>query len=206
MLAAIKTYVDSLPDQFNTISSDRKMILDKLAAHISSRLTEKQPVNLLYVCVHNSRRSHFGQVWAQVAATYYNIRGIRTFSAGTEVTAIHPNTVAALKRAGFEAGSDGKENNPVYKLTYSKDQPEITCFSKHHEDPSIPHTSLVAIMTCGEAETECPFVPGTDYKASTTYEDPKSSDGTARMESVYDTRCRQIATEIFYMFSQIKTN
>jgi len=36
------------------------------------------------------------------------------------------------------------------------------------------------------------------------YQDPKAFDNTAQQNEKYDERCRQIAREMFYVFSQIK--
>lgn len=68
----IETTLKSL--DFTTISSERKEILQPLVDFIQSKVTDKKEIRLNLICTHNSRRSHLSQVWAQTAATYYNIR------------------------------------------------------------------------------------------------------------------------------------
>jgi hypothetical protein len=58
-------------------------------------------------------------------------------------------------------------------------------------------------MTCSDAEENCPFIPGVDFRIATTYDDPKVSDNTSMQDSTYDERCRQIAREVFYVFSKL---
>ena len=86
MYAFIKKYCDDLIVEFDTISKERKVLLAKIAAYIISKIKEDKPINLVYICTHNSRRSHFGQIWAQVAAHYYHIKNVNSFSGGTEAT------------------------------------------------------------------------------------------------------------------------
>jgi protein-tyrosine phosphatase/arsenate reductase len=45
---------------------------------------------------------------------------------------------------------------------------------------------------------------GAASRVSTPYEDPKAFDGTAEESKMYDARCKQIATETFYVFSKVK--
>mgnify|MGYP001823216663 FL=1 len=69
-----------------------------------------------------------GQIWAQAAAFYYGIEGIRTFSGGTAASAFNPNAVKAIADAGFEIKSDGKPDNPVYEVRFAHDQAPMQVF------------------------------------------------------------------------------
>ncbi|MDQ3048301.1 MAG: protein-tyrosine-phosphatase [Bacteroidota bacterium] len=203
MLSEIKTYCDQLIKEFDQIPPLRKEQLGKLTEYVSSRLVLNQEIRLIYVCTHNSRRSHFGQVWGKVAASYYQIENISTYSGGTEATAFHPNAIAALKRVGFRIEPDSEKVNPIYKVVYDDNDPAIKCFSKVYDDPANPTSEFAAIMTCGHAESNCPFIPEVDLRIAITYEDPKAFDNTSQQDSMYDERCRQIALEALYVFSGI---
>lgn len=196
----IKTYCDSLISQFDEIPNQRKVILQKIAAYMVSKKNEDLPIKLVYICTHNSRRSHFGQVWSAVAASYFNIKNVSTYSGGTEATAFNPNAIAALERIGFTIKKDGRATNPIYNVQYG-DGLGVTCFSKVYNDEVNPKTNFAAIMTCSDAEENCPFIPGVELRIGTTYDDPKAFDGTALQNSKYDERCRQIALETLYAFS-----
>jgi arsenate reductase len=79
-------------------------------------------------------------------------------------------------------------------------------FSKTIDHSSLPAKNFVAIMTCSEAEQNCPFVPGAELRVSTTYEDPKIFDGTEEQDEKYIERSLQIARENLYIFSNIQTS
>jgi protein-tyrosine-phosphatase len=160
--------------------------------------------SLIFICTHNSRRSHYGQIWAAVASEYYNIPR-QTFSGGTEATAFHPNAVESLRRAGFNIHSPSSEN-PKIEVGFAENKDPLICFSKKYDAPSNPSDSFVAIMTCDEANEACPVVSGADFKFSLTYSDPKISDGTEKESETYDERCFQIASEMFYLFNKIATH
>ena len=60
-------------------------------------------------------------------------------------------------------------------------------------------------MTCSDADENCPFIPGTEMRIPVRYEDPKEFDGTPEESLRYDERSRQIASEMFFVFSQVKS-
>lgn len=142
------------------------------------------------------------QLWAGLAAHYYGLNMIETFSGGTEATAFNPNAVDAMIRAGFKVVNPGG-NNPKYEVHYSENESPFICYSKTFDDSVNPDADFVAVMTCSDADENCPFVPGTDFRISVTYRDPKESDGTDMESQTYDERCKQIATEMFYMMSLV---
>jgi protein-tyrosine phosphatase/arsenate reductase len=200
----IQTTCNQLVNEFDQISASRKEILEKIAVYIQNKINDSQPIRLVYVCTHNSRRSHFGQIWGKVAASYFGITSVQTFSAGTESTAMHPNTVNALKTIGFHILSDLNGDNPHYSISFSEDEETLVGFSKTLDDVSLPKTHFAAIMTCSEAEENCPFVPGAELRISTTYDDPKVFDGTMEQDEKYIERSLQIARDNLYVFSLVK--
>ena len=60
-------------------------------------------------------------------------------------------------------------------------------------------------MTCSQADGGCPFIAGADKRIAITYEDPKAFDNSAQQAQKYYERSLQIATELFYVFSKIKS-
>jgi len=202
MLENIKRLCVELVDEFDQIPAERKDLLGQMAAYISGELALNNPVQLTYVCTHNSRRSHFGQIWSQVAAIFFGIP-VQTFSAGSEVTAFNPNAIEALRSQGFNIESESAENNPMH-LVYVNDDVAIRCFSKEIGHQENPQRDFIAVMTCSEADTNCPFVPGAKKRFSTTYDDPKMYDATPLQAEKYRERSRQIGRESLYMYSLVK--
>lgn len=204
MYNLIEKYCLGLISEFDQIPEGRKYILETISKYINEKLINNVTTNLIYICTHNSRRSHFGQIWARVAANYYNVKDVNSYSGGTEATAFHVNAIGALKRIGFEVEETKPGTNPHYQVVFSGDAEPIECFSKVYNDPTNPQHGFAAIMTCGDAEENCPFIPGVELRMATTYEDPKAFDQTVWCNEKYDERCRQIAREVFYVFSKVK--
>jgi protein-tyrosine-phosphatase len=195
-------YIQAVLPGIDTIPDDRKEELRKLAAFVRAKTEAGAPAELLFICTHNSRRSQMGQIWAATAAAWYGVRGVRTFSGGTEATAFNPRAVAAMRRAGFQIdGPDG--TNPHYRVTYTSDGPPLEAFSKKFVDPPNPQSDFAAVMTCGVADKACPIVHGAALRVPLHYEDPKDADGTPAEAATYDARARQIATEMFFLFAQV---
>ncbi|MEQ9423924.1 MAG: protein-tyrosine-phosphatase [Cyclobacteriaceae bacterium] len=183
------------------ITEERKVQLQVLINYISEKYANGQEIKLNFICTHNSRRSQFGQIWAQVAA-YYNGIEAKCYSGGTEITAFNEKAVSTLKNAGFKIAMKGDEN-PLYDVFYSEDVAPVGMFSKVYDDATNPTSGFAAVMTCSHAEENCPFVAGTEKRISLNYDDPKEFDGTAQEVAKYHERSMQIASEMFYVFSQI---
>lgn len=194
---------ESLTKDSELIADDRKDLLNELSIYIKEKLISKKEVNLIFICTHNSRRSQMAQIWAQAAAYYFGITGIKTFSGGTQRTAFNPSAVDALKSSGFKINLDKKGKNPKYMVRFAKKVNPLLCFSKEYNHKKNPSEGLVAIMTCSDADEACPIVKGADYRTSIKYEDPKKSDGTDKQSEVYYERNIQIGREMFYVFGKV---
>ncbi len=190
--------------QFAAIPKERKDELNKLSAYIQLNVDKKLPVQLTFICTHNSRRSHFAQIWAQTAAAYYGITKVYCYSGGTEITAFNPNAVKALQKLGFEIKQLTDGTNPHYEVKYGANYPALDAYSKKYADAPNPSKEYGAVLSCSQADASCPIVFGADGRFKVPYEDPKLSDGTNQQEKVYQERSLQIATEMMYIFSLIK--
>lgn len=183
-----------------SISEERKKVLRPLVLYIQRCVQESKTCNLNFICTHNSRRSQFGQIWAKVASEYFGISA-NCFSGGMEVTAFNERAVESLKRSGFKISSKGKDN-PIYTVSFSEDSDPIACFSKLYDDRVNHVENFAAVMTCDHAEENCPFIPGAEVRIPLHYKDPKEFDGTDLEGKKYDERSMQIASEMFYVFSE----
>ncbi|HEY9220908.1 MAG TPA: protein-tyrosine-phosphatase [Lutibacter sp.] len=188
----------------DAISNERKQILQPLIDYIQTKVTENKNANLNFICTHNSRRSHLSQVWAQAAAHFYNLKNVYCYSGGTEATALFPMAAKTLEKAGFkiEVLSEGK--NPVYAIKFDENKHPIIGFSKTFDDAFNPQSEFAAIMTCSDADANCPFIPGAEKRIPVKYDDPKAFDNTPQQAEKYEERSNQIAAEMLYVFSKIK--
>lgn len=190
---------------FESIPQERKLILQPLIDFIQNKVTLKQEIRLNLICTHNSRRSHLSQVWAQTAAAHYAIQNVFCYSGGTEATALFPAAARTLEHSGFKIKSIAAGNNPIYAIKYAENEPPIIGFSKTYDDDFNPKSEFAALLTCSQADAGCPFIAGAEKRIAIPFEDPKAFDQTPHQAEKYQERSIQIATEMFYAFSQIKS-
>jgi arsenate reductase len=198
----ISLYIDEL--NTNTISEERKKTLQPLVDFIQEKTTKKEKIRLNFICTHNSRRSHLGQIWACTMAYYFNINNVATYSGGTEATALYPKISEILKNSGFNIESISEFNNPIYAIKFGENSQPIIGFSKNFDANFNPKSDFVAIMTCSSADVGCPFIPGASLRIPITYEDPKTFDNSPLQDEKYSERSKQIATELKYVFALIQ--
>lgn len=184
------------------INAERFPQLRAMVDFVQNKLDNELPIQLNFICTHNSRRSQLAQIWAQTISAYFGIETL-CFSGGVEITAFNENAVNAIKAAGFKIESTGN-TNPIYEVSYSDSPPNIKAFSKKFDDAPNPNSGFAAIMTCSHADENCPFIPGAEIRIPLRYDDPKAFDGTDLMEAKYLERSKEIATEMLYVFSKIK--
>lgn len=203
MAPNLEKYISGLKTEFELIHQERKVILGQLAEFIRTNIRSKGKADLIFICTHNSRRSHMSQVWAQVAAHHYGIRQVNSYSGGTEATAMFHMAAYALSKAGIEIKKLSEGNNPVHSIKYHPDEPAIIGFSKKYSDSFNPQAGYAAIITCTDADTNCPIIPEAAQRISLPFNDPKAFDGTPQQEEKYVERCQEIAREMFYAFSLV---
>jgi arsenate reductase len=202
LFVEIESTINAL--NIEAIRTKRKEILQPLVAFIQTKVNEQKEIRLNLICTHNSRRSHLSQVWAQTAASFFNIKNVFCYSGGTEVTAMFPMVAETLVKQGFITKIISDTKNPIYAIKYAENEPPIIGFSKIYDDAFNPKSEFAAIMTCSDADIQCPFIAGAEKRFPFTFEDPKVYDNTPQQAEKYLERCEQIAAEMIYVFSQIK--
>lgn len=197
-------YLDEQRTAFTKVPEARRSDLAHGASYIRGCLSESRLARLTFICTHNSRRSHLSQIWAQVAAAYYGLEGVETFSGGTEATAFNPRAVAAMRRCGLKITTDDANAvNPRYSVFISDTSTPQVCFSKVYTQSPNPTSGYCAVMTCSQADDACPIVMGCDLRLPIRYEDPKVADDTEFEAQRYDERCAQICCEMLLMMSLV---
>ncbi len=186
-----------------SVSEERKEVLLPLIDYIQNKVNSKEEIRLNFICTHNSRRSHLSQIWAQTMAFQFGIKNVVCYSGGTEATAMFPKVGEILVNQGFEILQLSESKNPVYAIKFSENEQPIIGFSKTFDDDFNPKSEFVAIMTCSSADEGCPFIAGAEIRLPIRYNDPKEFDGTEFMNEKYTERSLEIASEMYYVFSEI---
>jgi arsenate reductase len=201
---------DLIEDIKNTkVPDERQEILAPVIKYIIQTQKDKGLTQLNFICTHNSRRSQFAQVWAHIAADHFRVK-VNCYSGGVEITACNERTIASVERFGLSITNNQLSNtistNPKYEITFDKKHQPVICFSKLFNDVSSPRDNFATIMTCSDADKNCPVIPGAENRFSIRYEDPKKFDDTNLEEIMYDERSMQIATEMFHLFKLVKND
>ena len=200
--ATIERLAAAAVDYPQTADPERLAELNALAEWIAKQPADT-PTELIFICTHNSRRSHMGQIWAQAAAYHHGLLHVRTYSGGTEATAFNPRAVTALRDLGVGIHTpDPTATNPTYAIHLQPDKPATSAWSKVYNDTANPQRGFAAVMTCSSADEACPVVFGADSRFAIPYVDPKAADGTSEEAATYLERAEQIGTEMFYVMAQ----
>jgi arsenate reductase (thioredoxin) len=203
MSQTIEQYLEKVRVASGKIPQHRQVALKELVNYV---IKKKAKCGLVYVCTHNSRRSQLAQVWSFIISRNFGFHDVRSFSAGTEVTAFNQRALDALDRAGVTIEQVSGGENPQYRIHSSDDARTLLTFSKLIEDPINPHNNFATIMTCSTADDNCPVIAEADQRIPLRYADPKASDDSPEEKATYDERCFQIASEMMFVFSEVKRN
>lgn len=201
MFQKLKDYINSL--EVESIPFERKQVLAPFIDYLHEQVNTSQSISLIFICTHNSRRSHFSQIWAQAMSEYFGFHQITCYSGGTAATTVYPMTIQVLEAAGFHITKLSEEMNPIIALKYSDRKHPVIFFSKTYNHVFNPSIKFTALMTCSDADEKCPFIPGAEKRLVLNYEDPKKFDNSPEEEKKYEERSQQIATEMYYVFSKI---
>ncbi|MFO0923801.1 MAG: protein-tyrosine-phosphatase [Pirellulales bacterium] len=198
-------YVATRLGEFSMISAARAADLKKIAKYVRDHLNRSLPAKLTFICTHNSRRSQWAQVWAQLGVGLFRLPHIEIYSGGIEVAAFHRRAIQALERAGFQVEARADGTNPLYAVRAAEDLSATECYSKRFDHAPNPEKGYAAILTCAQADDACPAVMSCDLRVPLRFDDPRQADSTQDENVVYDERCQQIAREMLFLFSIVAT-
>ena len=199
----LQNYTAERINEFDNIPEERKTQLQEIGSFLISSLDHHEKFSALFVCTHNSRRSHLADTWFKYGLVYYGIHSFSSYSGGTEATAFNENAISALRRAGFTIEYDESSENPIVSITPGN-FPVWKMQSKKYTHKINPQTDFVAIMVCSDADRSCPIVEGAEGRFSLPYNDPRYYDNTPAMEFQYDKTVVEIATEMLYLADYLK--
>jgi arsenate reductase len=196
----LQQYISKLELEFDLIPESRKQELKNLSLCIKESLVLFGRADLTVICTHNSRRSQLGQLWIKVAALYYGIENIHTFSGGTEATAFNIRMVNALKDFGFNVKALDETLNPKYHIKLAEnDETMDVLYSKVYSESYNPQQNFIAIMVCNSADQGCPIVAGAFKRVSLPYHDPKAFDDTELEKEKYLEKVSEIGREMLFI-------
>jgi len=197
----LAAWLDARAAEIGSIPADRRSRLGPLIDHVAEGRRAAEPARLVFICTHNSRRSHMAHLLAAAAAVRAGVEA-RTFSGGTEATAFEPRAIAALRRTGMDLEVAGDGSNPLVLASLGPGLARIECTSKVHDHPVNPREGFAAVMVCDSADAACPFVAGAERRVALPFEDPKAADDTPDEAATYDARCCEIGRAMVLLMDE----
>lgn len=204
MYREIKKYIALLEEE--QISVSRRTKLQPLIDFIRKKRSNNEMIRVNFICTHNSRRSHLAQIWMQTLAHYYVLDGILCYSGGTESTAVFPVIIDTMEEIGFKIEKLDQTKNAIYGVKFADNEVPVLAFSKEYDHFFNPVSDFAAVMTCEQADAECPLVHGAENRIPIPYDDPKIYDDTPVQKEKYLERSTQIAAELAYVVRQVMEN
>ena len=202
----IATLCEQWKQEFDLIPDARKVQLGRLSNYMNEKRKAGLAAHIIVICTHNSRRSHFGQLSLALAADYYQLSNIRTYSGGTEATAFNPRAVTALQAMGFQITTvEATASNPIYLVKWQAKMLAYQAFSKKYETAPNPQADFGAVLVCTQADKSCPVVLGCDFRIALPFEDPKAYDNTELETTKYQERFLQIGREMCFVMYNVAT-
>lgn len=198
----VKDFIEKVDGLKSALAPERVSQLDTLATIIGEDLVKGNSV-VKFICTHNSRRSQTAEFMLDVMAREYGLN-ITALSAGTEATAFEPRMVNAIQQEGFELLEYGQKPNPLY--IYRVNNNDLYYFSKKYDEQLIDYGDSIMVTVCGDADENCPVLPGTHTRYHLAYNDPKKFDGTSKESEAYADKVIEIGTEMLYLVQKIKSS
>lgn len=200
MKLSIQKYCERRLAELDWIDETRKQELAKLTAYI--RYKESDPIHLVFIDNDNARGSLFAQVWAKVAARYFGLEHVETYSAGNNATEIAGNFVYTLLSLQFDLFVEGDEVNSRHFFVFDNRKNACICFAKPIDHYSIPLENFGTIDTNPTRMNI--ILAGSELQVHFPYTDPQTSDGTSEAQQNYRQFSNEIAREMLYLFSRLK--
>jgi len=182
----------------DSISKKRLEILNKILNETNKYTINKNYPNIIFICTQNSRRSQFAETWAHTFNFIFK-KNIKIYSGGTSKGKLNSRTINVLKTNGFKV----KKESNKYFLNFSENYNSVPLHSKHINELYLKD-NFITIMTCSDADKNCPVISNSLSKILLSYEDPKKFDDTNQETNKYIETSQQIALELFYIFKNLK--
>ena len=186
-------------NDFSIITRARKALLLLIANNLNTDILYAEPIKLLFICTHNSRRSQLAEMLTDLLARHYDLP-VEAYSGGTESTAFYHRMIEALEDFGMEFISSGEDDNPIYHL---RDYPSKKYYSKGFDAAENPSKNFFAFMVCDHADELCPIVNGAKYRFPLKFKDPKAFDDSKDVKEAYRNKVIEIGTELNFIFQML---
>lgn len=139
---------------------------------------DHEPIRVLFLCTHNSARSQI----AEALLRHMGGADFAAFSAGTEVTRVHPLALRVLEEHGIDT----------------------TGLASKHLQQYIGEQFAVVITVCDRANESCPIFPGDPERIHWSIPDPSAMEGAEEKQLTAFRQVRQYLNQRLLLFIEVQ--
>jgi len=199
----LNEYVRDFPEEFRKISEERRFRLNEIVYFLEEQRQQGSPWQITFISTNESSVGHMAQAWSKAAAYYFGFNQYQAYSGGLNPDEISDNTIIALEKAGFIVYRSKVGAIKVYRIKYSYNLDPVIAFPKKLYHSKNPGDNFMAVILDGNADLNIKNVRGTYNRLFLEYEDPQGYEGSDLEDVKFNESCKQVAVEMFYVFSQL---
>jgi hypothetical protein len=200
----LNEYVRDFPKEFRKIPEERRFRLNEMVYFLEGQYQNNAPWQITFISTNESTVGQMAKAWSKAAAYYFGFKNFEPYSGGIKPGEISVRTIVALEKAGFIVYKSHINEVDVYRIKYSFNLEPVIAFPKKINHTKNPGNNFMAVILDGNADLNINNVRGTYDRLFLEYEDPKGYEGSDLENQKFNESCRQVAVEMFYVFSQLK--
>lgn len=199
----LNEYVRDFPKEFRKIPEDRRFRLNEMVYFLVEQNQNNAPWQVTFISSNESTVGQMAQAWSKAAAYYFGFEDFYPYSGGLNPNEISLNTILALEKAGFIVYKSNVNGVGVYRIKYSYNLDPVIAFPKKINHTRNPGNNFMAVILDSNADLNINNVKGTYNRLFLDFEDPKGYEGSEIEAEKFNESCKQVAVEMFYVFSQL---
>lgn len=198
-LQTLQTFASQAKTKASVLKAYRKKHCLVISKHIAEHLRNANSLDLVFICLHNSRRSVFAEVWANYWVLELGLGNlIASKSGGFFPSNLSINTMDALQRAGVPITKD----QTSYYFSF-EDNKKLSLHSKPVHSV-LGEKNTVPVILCADALDYDYLLPPAQITFPLIYADPWEADGLPGQNQVYDQICFQVCMEVYFILFEAK--
>jgi len=199
----LNEYVRDFPKEFRKIPEERRYRLNEIVYYLEEQELNNAPWQITFISTNESTIGQMALAWSKAAAYYFGFSNFHPFTGGLNPNEISESAIVALEKAGFIVYKSNIYGVDVYRIKYSYNLAPIIAFPKKIDHVRNPGNNFMAVILDVNADLNINNVKGTYNRLFLEYEDPKGYEGSDMENEKFNETCRQLAVEMFYVFSQL---
>lgn len=200
----LNEYIRDFPKELRKIPEERRYRLNEMVYFLEEQHVNRAPWQITFISTGESAVSQMAVAWSKAAAYYFGFKDFMPNSGGLVPQQIPVNAILAMEKAGFIVYKARVGGIDVYRVKYSYNLEPLALFPKKIDHLKNPSNNFMAVVLDSNAELNIKNIRGTYNRLFLEYEDPAGYIGLEVEKEKFDQTCRQVAVEMFYVFSQLR--